>query len=115
MRKSFLEKLSEGPLLFDGGMGTEIYNRGVFINRCFDELNISNPSLIKQIHEDYKKAGADVLETNTFGANRFKLKPYQLIDKIYDINFQGAKIAREVAGDELFVAGSIGPDRKSVV
>ena len=109
MAKEFLKKLSEGPVLFDGAMGTEIYKRGVFINKCFDELNLSNPNLVKQIHQDYKKAGADVIETNTFGANKYKLEGYQLHEKVYEINFQGAKIAREVAGDDIFVAGSIGP------
>lgn len=103
------EKLTQSILLFDGGMGTELYNRGIFINKCFEELNISNPTIVKQIHSDYKKAGADVLETNTFGANRYKLKTYQLFDKIYKINYEGARIAREIAGDDLYVAGAIGP------
>jgi len=103
------EKLTQSILLFDGGMGTELYNRGIFINKCFEELNISNPTIVKQIHTDYKKAGADVLETNTFGANRYKLKTYQLFDKIYKINYEGARIAREIAGDDLYVAGAIGP------
>ncbi len=106
---SLIEKFTQSILLFDGGMGTELYNRGVFINKCFEELNLSNPSLVKQVHSDYKKAGADVLETNTFGANRYKLKSYQLFDKIYQINFEGARIAREIAGDDIYVAGAIGP------
>lgn len=105
----FLDKLSEGVLLFDGGNGTELYKRGVFINKCYDELNITNPTLVKKVHEDYKKAGADILETNTFGANRFKLKRYQLHDSLYEINLKGARIAREVAGEDVLVAGSIGP------
>ncbi len=108
-KTNFLNRLNDGVILFDGGMGTELYNKGVFINKCFEELNLTNPSLVKQVHEEYKKAGADVLETNTFGGNRFKLKPFMLLDKIYDINYQGAKIAREVARDALFVAGAIGP------
>ena len=90
-------------------MGTEIYKRGIFINKCYDELNLSNPALIKQIHSDYKKAGADVIETNTFGANLFKLKNHQLQDKVYQINFEAAKIAKEVAVNEILVAGAIGP------
>ncbi len=106
---SLIEKFTQSVLLFDGGMGTELYNRGVFINKCFEELNLSNPSLVKQVHSDYKKAGADVLETNTFGANRYKLKSYQLFDKIYQINFEGARIAREIAGEDIYVAGAIGP------
>lgn len=109
MKENFLDELKHKPLLFDGAMGTEIYKRGIFINKCYDELNLSKPELIIQIHSDYKKAGADVLETNTFGANKFKLQSFQLQDKVYDINFQGAKLAREIAGNELYVAGSIGP------
>jgi methionine synthase I (cobalamin-dependent) len=108
-RTEFIKQIKEKVLLFDGGNGTEFYNRGIFINRCFDELNLSNPSLVKQVHEDYKKAGADIIETNTFGANRFKLKTYQLADKLYEINYQGAKIAREVADGDILVAGAIGP------
>ncbi len=109
IKKDFLEELNSKPILFDGAMGTEIYKRGVFINKCYDELNLTNPSLIKQIHNDYKMAGADVLETNTFGANRYKLKNHQLQDKVFQINFEAAKIAKEVAGDEIFVAGALGP------
>lgn len=108
-RSEFIKQIEDRVLLFDGGNGTEFYNRGIFINRCFDELNLSNPVLVRQVHEDYKKAGADIIETNTFGANRFKLKSYQLADKLYEINYQGAKIAREVAGDDILVAGAIGP------
>lgn len=100
--------ISDKILLFDGGTGTELYNQGVFINRCFDELNLNNPGLVAKVHKAYIDAGADVIETNTFGANRFKLKSYQLYDKLYDINYCGARIAREAAGDKL-VAGAIGP------
>ncbi|ROL60890.1 bifunctional homocysteine S-methyltransferase/methylenetetrahydrofolate reductase [Bacteroidetes/Chlorobi group bacterium ChocPot_Mid] len=108
-QKDFLKELNSKPLLFDGAMGTEIYKRGVFINKCYDELNLTNPNLIKQIHIDYKKAGADVIETNTFGANRYKLKNHLLQDKVYEINFQAASIALEVADNEIYVAGAIGP------
>jgi homocysteine S-methyltransferase len=104
-----INKIKNGILLFDGGMGTELYNRGVFINRCFDEVNLSDPNLIKQIHEDYIKAGADVIETNTFGANRYKLSKYQLADKLYQINYEGALIARQTAKNDVWVAGSVGP------
>ncbi|MGA2297672.1 MAG: bifunctional homocysteine S-methyltransferase/methylenetetrahydrofolate reductase [FCB group bacterium] len=106
---NFLEELSIGVILFDGGLGTELYNRGVFINKCFEELNLTNPALVKQVHEDYKKAGANVLETNTFGANRNKLKKHHLDDKLEQINYEGALIAKQVAGEGIFVAGSIGP------
>jgi len=105
----FFDKLKSGVILFDGGFGTELYNRGIFINRCFDEVNISNPNLVKQIHEEYLKAGADVIETNTFGANRYKLSKYQLSDKVYSINHSGASLAKETAGKNALVAGAIGP------
>ncbi|RCK80019.1 MAG: 5,10-methylenetetrahydrofolate reductase [Candidatus Ozemobacter sibiricus] len=104
--RSFIEN---NLVAFDGAMGTMLYSRGVFINQVFEELNLSNPSLVQQIHQEYLAAGAMVLETNTFGANRFKLTPHGLADKIEAINFQGAKNARHVAGDQAWVFGSIGP------
>jgi len=109
MRIPFHEFLAGHIVLFDGAMGTELYNRGFFINRCYDELNLSNPGIIKEIHLLYLKAGADVIETNTFGANRLKLLKHGLEDETYRINNQGARIAREAAGDEAYVAGAIGP------
>jgi methionine synthase / methylenetetrahydrofolate reductase(NADPH) len=109
MRTPFRERLSSGAVLFDGGMGTELYKRGVFINKCYDELNISNPSLVEQVHRDYKAAGAEVLETNTYGANPHKLQAHGLLDKLNAINLAGATIARSVAGDDIYVAASIGP------
>ncbi len=96
-------------IIFDGAMGTLIYDSGYFFNKCYEELNLSNPDFIYEIHESYIKAGANVIETNTFGANRYKLRNFNLEDKIYDINEQGAKIARRAAGNDVFVAGSIGP------
>lgn len=109
MRKPFRERLRDGIILFDGGLGTELYNRGIFINQCFDALNLSSPQLVKQVHQDYVRAGVDVIETNTFGANRYKLSSHGLLESLYKINDVGAKIAREVAGDEIYVAGSVGP------
>jgi methionine synthase / methylenetetrahydrofolate reductase(NADPH) len=109
MRKAFRERLLSGAVLFDGGMGTELYKRGVFINKCYDELNLSNPSLVEQVHRDYKAAGAEVLETNTYGANPHKLRAHGLLDKLNAINLAGATIARSVAGDDVYVAASIGP------
>lgn len=108
-RKNILKMFTDSVLLFDGGMGTELYNRGVFINRCFEEVNITNPELVKEIHNDYKRAGADVIQTNTFGANRYKLTKHQLQDRLYEINESGVILAKEIAGDETLVAGSIGP------
>ena len=109
MRKPFLEYLKDNIVVFDGAMGTELYNRGVFINRCFDELNLSNPDLVLEVHRGYRKAGVDVLETNTFGATRHKLRGHGFEAKLREINEAGARLAREIAGDDLYVAGSIGP------
>ncbi|UCF21293.1 MAG: bifunctional homocysteine S-methyltransferase/methylenetetrahydrofolate reductase [Gemmatimonadota bacterium] len=95
--------------LFDGAIGTELYQRGIFINVCYDELNLKRPELVREVHRDYRDAGAEVLETNTFGANRLRLDQHGLGGRLYDINKAGAELAREVAGDALFVAGSIGP------
>jgi homocysteine S-methyltransferase len=86
-----------------------LYNKGVYLQTCFDELNLSNPSLVKSVHREYIQSGADIIETNTFGANRYKLKKFGLEDKIYEINRAGGLIAREEAGRGIFVAGSIGP------
>jgi len=109
MRKPFLEFCKNNVVLFDGAMGTEIYAKGYYINTCFDELNLSNPKLIKDIHRAYIDAGADVIETNTFGANRIKLQKHGLEKETNAINYQGAMIAREVAGKDIYVCGSIGP------
>ncbi|HEY3354789.1 MAG TPA: bifunctional homocysteine S-methyltransferase/methylenetetrahydrofolate reductase [Polyangia bacterium] len=105
----FLERLAESVLVADGAMGTMLYSKGVYINRCFDELNLSSPDLVKEVHRDYLAAGAELIETNTFGANRFKLAPFGLEAKVRDVNRRGAEIAREVAGTRAFVAGSVGP------
>src|SRR5262249_19713091 len=95
--------------VFDGAMGTMLYSRGVYINRCYDELNLTNHDIVLGILRDYVKAGADIVESNRYGANRIKLRGYGLEDKIYQINPTGARIAREAAGDRAFVAGAIGP------
>ena len=90
-------------------MGTMLYGRGVFVNRCFDELNLSNPNLVKQVHAEYLEAGAEVIETNTFGAHRFKLGPHGLEAQVRKINREGARIAREAVGEKGLVAGAMGP------
>ncbi|UCC73561.1 MAG: bifunctional homocysteine S-methyltransferase/methylenetetrahydrofolate reductase [Gemmatimonadota bacterium] len=95
--------------LFDGAIGTELYQRGVFINVSYDEVNLKRPELVVEVHRAYREAGAQILETNTFGANRARLDRYSLGDKVYDINKAGAELARQVAGSDLYVAGSIGP------
>jgi methionine synthase I (cobalamin-dependent)/5,10-methylenetetrahydrofolate reductase len=104
------------PVLADGAMGTVLYARGIFINRCYDELNLSDPGLILSIHEEYLQAGAEILETNTFGANRFRLARHGLAAKVAEINAAGVKLAREAVehlkekqAGEAWVAGSIGP------
>src|SRR5262245_59239967 len=104
----FLSALQERVLVCDGAMGTMLYSKGIFISRCFDELNLSNPDLVRDVHLDYVKAGADIIETNTFGGNRTKLMTHGLADQTREINLQGARIAREAAGSNTFVAGSIG-------
>lgn len=109
MREPFLERIEKRTVVADGAMGTMIYAKGIPFSRCFDELNLSWPQLVKEIHLGYVKAGAEMLETNTFGASRPRLAKYELGDKVWDINFAGARLAREVAGDDLYVAGSVGP------
>src|SRR5205085_3475039 len=94
--------------VFDGAMGTMIYSRGVYINKCYDELNLSQSDLILGLHREYVKSGADIIEANTYGANRVKLKAYGLEDKIREINIAGARLAREAAGERAYVAGAIG-------
>src|ERR1044071_9562417 len=105
----FRSALEGRVLVCDGAMGTMLYSKGVFISRSFDELNLSNPKLVREVHLDYVKAGADILETNTFGSNRTKLMTHGLAEQTREINLQGVRIAREVAGPDVFVAGAIGP------
>ena len=93
----------------DGAMGTMLYAKGVYINRCYDELNLSNPDLVREIHTEYIKAGADIIETNTFGATAHKLQQYGLEANLHEINVIAAKVAREAAADRAYVAGAIGP------
>ncbi len=107
--RPFREALADRVLLFDGAMGTEIYNRGVFINRCYDELNLGQPDTVTEIHAAYVKAGADVITTNTFGANRYRLGAYGLEERVKDINANGVRLARAQAKDRAWVAASIGP------
>jgi methionine synthase I (cobalamin-dependent)/5,10-methylenetetrahydrofolate reductase len=107
--KPFLEALDERVLVCDGAMGTMLYAKGVFINRCFDALNLTQPDVVSDVHQDYVRAGADVIETNTFGANRVKLRAFGLSDRIQEINAEGARLARQAAGGRAYVAGAIGP------
>jgi methionine synthase I (cobalamin-dependent)/5,10-methylenetetrahydrofolate reductase len=109
MLTPFLEELDKRVLVCDGAMGTMLYARGIFLNRSFDELNLTQPDLVAEVHKEYARAGADVIETNTFGANRVKLGAFGLADRVHAINLQGAKIARHAARDQAYVAGAIGP------
>lgn len=95
--------------MFDGAMGTMLYSRGVFINQCYDELALRSPDLVREVHAAYVKAGAEVVETNTFGANRPKLTQYGLEGQVAAINTRAAQLAREAAGEQRLVAGAVGP------
>jgi len=107
--KSFRERLGNEIILFDGGTGTYLYEKGVYINRCFDELNLTSPELVTEVHRDYINAGADIIETNTYGANTFKLTPHGLGNKVYEINLRGAQLAKTAAKESVLVAGAVGP------
>jgi homocysteine S-methyltransferase len=107
--RPFLEAIDERVLVCDGAMGTLLYSKGVFINRCFDGLNLTQPALVAEVHAEYVKAGADVIETNTFGANRIKLASFGLGDQVKAINAGGATIARAASRGRAYVAGAIGP------
>ncbi len=112
MRSPFLERLERGPILSDGAIGTMLYERGVPYGRSFDELNLTDPALVSGVHKDYLEAGAEIITTNTFGANRLRLAEFGLQRKVRDINLRGVKIAREareVSGRPAFVGGSVGP------
>jgi methionine synthase I (cobalamin-dependent) len=106
----FRELLTDGrPHLFDGAMGTMLYARGVYINRCYDELNVREPDLVREIHREYVRAGAEILETNSYGANRVKLAHYGLEAEVHAINARAAEIARSASLGRACVAGAIGP------
>ncbi|HOL72332.1 MAG TPA: bifunctional homocysteine S-methyltransferase/methylenetetrahydrofolate reductase [Bryobacteraceae bacterium] len=105
----FRDQLSRRVLVADGAMGTMLYAKGIFINRCYDELNLSAPALVRELHEEYVRAGAEILETNTFGASRIRLAPFGYADNLRAINAAGVRLAREAARDRAFVAGAIGP------
>jgi homocysteine S-methyltransferase len=109
MMKPFLEALDDRVLVCDGAMGTMLYAKGVFINKSFDALNLTQPDLVAEVHQEYVRAGADVIETNTFGANRIKLGSFGLAGSLHAINVQGAKLARHAAREQAYVAGAIGP------
>ena len=116
MAASIQQLLERGSVLCDGAMGTMLYDRGIFINRCYDELNLSQPETVRAIHEEYLQAGAEIIETNTFGANFYRLRRYGLEDKVASINLAGVRLARqcvdhiqEKQAADAFVAGAVGP------
>lgn len=110
----FQEFFDKNLVLLDGAMGSLIYEKGVFIDKCYDELNLSRPELIRSIHEEYLRAGSTVIETNTYGANHFKLKSHNLQEEIVEINRRGVELAREAAGENAYVAGSMGPSGEEI-
>jgi methionine synthase I (cobalamin-dependent)/5,10-methylenetetrahydrofolate reductase len=110
MAADFLARIKQSPVLCDGAMGTLLYAKGIFINRSYDELNLSQPDLIRGIHHEYLQAGAEIIETNTFGGNSFRLGRHSLADKVRDVNLSGVRLAREAAKSfDVWVAGSVGP------
>jgi homocysteine S-methyltransferase len=108
-RETSFREAMRSLLVFDGAMGSLLYERGVFVTQNFEQLNVTRPDVVRKIHEDYVAAGAQVIETNTFGANCFRLDRHGLGDQVHVYNVAGARLAREAAGDDVWVAGSVGP------
>jgi homocysteine S-methyltransferase len=113
-RQELLVRLKEAPLACDGAMGTMLYSKGVMLNRCYDELNLSDPALVESVHQEYVSVGVDIIETNTYGANRIKLQPHGFGDSVKLINEKGASLARRQTENRALVAGSIGPLGKPI-
>lgn len=109
MLPPFLETLAKGPVVFDGATGTLLYERGVYLNKCFDELCLSQPELVESVHRDYVDVGVDVIQTNTYGTNRIALAHHGLEDKVASIATAAVEVARRAAGGRAYVAGSLGP------
>src|SRR5258708_17360903 len=108
--QDFIQAIAdEHVYLFDGAMGTMHLDKGVLMNRCYDEFNLRNPEIVLEVHKQYVRAGAEVLETNTYGANRVKLRSFGIEDELRAINMSAVEIARRAAGDAVYVAGAIGP------
>ena len=114
--KSLAQRLTEGVVLGDGAMGTMLYHQGVFINTCFDALNLSHPELVASVHDGYVNAGVDFIETNTFGANAIKLGQFGMAADVERINAAAVTIARKSAEKhEVLVAGAVGPAGAAMV
>src|SRR6201982_498815 len=110
MASDFLSRIKQSPILCGGACGTLLYAEVLFINGSYDDLNLSQPELIRGIHHDYLQAGAEIIETNTFGANSVRLARHSMADRAHDINLAGARVAREAAKSfDVWVAGSVGP------
>jgi methionine synthase I (cobalamin-dependent)/5,10-methylenetetrahydrofolate reductase len=110
MAADFLTRLKQSPVLCDGATGTLLYAKGIFINRCYDELNVSQPDLIRELHHEYMQAGAEIIETNTFGGNSFRLARHSMENRVREINLAGVTLAKEAAKSfDVWVAGSVGP------
>src|SRR6059058_2538650 len=108
--QDFIQAIAdEHVYLFDGAMGTMLYSKGVFINKCYDELNLRTPEIVLEVHKQYVRAGAEILESNTYGANRVKLGAFGIESELRDINMAAVDIARRAAGDNVYVAGAMGP------
>src|SRR5436853_2575591 len=97
MSADFLTRLQKSAVLCHGATGTLLYAKGIFINRCYDELNLSQPDLIRDLHREYMQAGAEIIETNTFGANSFRLARHSMENRVREINLAGARIAKDAA------------------
>ncbi|HID95463.1 MAG TPA: methionine synthase [Candidatus Latescibacteria bacterium] len=104
-----LRRLKEQVLIFDGAMGTMLQAYGLSSGDCPEEWNVTHADIVRSIHQGYLEAGSDVIETNTFGGNRFKLAKSQMQDRVIELNTRGAELARELAGPDHYVAGSVGP------
>ena len=107
--RPLLDAVRAGVLVVDGAMGSQLYERGVLYSACFEELNVSRPELVAKVHEDYVRAGAQVIETNTFGANALRLEKYGLSSRVQELNAAGVRVARAAAGTQAYVVGAIGP------
>src|SRR5687768_12390160 len=109
MPRDLLERLAALPLVCDGAMGTMLYAKGVYLNTCYDEVNLTAPDLVGDIHRAYVQAGAEVVETNTFGANPLKLAKHGLAERTEELNRRSAQIARQAVGPAVHVLGAVGP------